>query len=80
MSAASGPLALDLPFDQVIVRAGDRVMGYTIEAFLQLPLPERIRFVLEQSLEFRRGGQAVDRALALRSLREAMAQRFLSRR
>jgi len=62
-----------LPFDKVIVKVDGarRELGPT--ELLELPLHLRVRWLLDDSLEFFRAGKPVDRRLALAALREAQA-------
>jgi hypothetical protein len=62
-----------LPFDRVSIRQGSLWVQLTVEAFLGLPLSERIRLVLSRSIEFYDGDKQVERGSALASLREAAA-------
>jgi hypothetical protein len=56
-------------FDRVIIQLGVERRELSIEEFLHLPLHERVRYVLDRSVEFCLGSTVVDRKLALNSLR-----------
>jgi len=60
-----------LPFDHIRVREGDRDLVLTAQALLALPLHTRVRWLLNDSLEFYRGDERVDRRVALSALRTA---------
>jgi hypothetical protein len=60
-------------FDRVIVQLGVEKRELSIDEFLHLPLHERVRCVLDRSVEFFLGKTAVDRKLALNSLRAMTA-------
>ena len=58
----------ECPFDTVVVRDGAVRRELTLDAFLRLPLPQRIGYILGRTLEFHVRGRPVDRAEALRWL------------
>jgi len=60
-----------VPFDRVTVKQGATLSQLSVDAFLALPLSERIRLVLSRAIEFYHGSQPVDRRVALASLRDA---------
>jgi hypothetical protein len=62
-----------LPFDRVTVRNGASASGesLSVEAFLALPLPTRLRAIFEQRVEFFRNGEPVELQEALRALRSS---------
>ena len=57
-----------LPFDAVVIKRGEARDQYSSYDFLRLPLNDRIQAILERRVEFLRGGQPVDRSVALQSL------------
>jgi hypothetical protein len=59
------------PFDTVIVTQGAEQSRLSAEAFVRLPLSERIRLILGRQVEFLKRGQSVESGLALKSLMEA---------
>jgi hypothetical protein len=61
----------ELPFDTVIVTQGAEQSKLPAEAFVRLPLSERIRLILGRQVEFFKRGQSVERSLALKSLMDA---------
>jgi hypothetical protein len=61
------------PFDVVCIREGDGARRLSCEAFLALPLHERIRHILAREVEFERHGRPVDTKLALAWLRSGAA-------
>jgi hypothetical protein len=65
--------ASTLPFDEVIVKVDGERRELAPTELLALPLHLRVRWLLDDSLEFFQGGQPVDRRLALAALREAQA-------
>jgi hypothetical protein len=62
---------VSLPFDAVFLRNGTSAQGeaLSVEAFLALPLPTRLRAIFEQRVEFFRNGERVEVQEALRALR-----------
>ena len=64
-----------LPFDHIRVREGDKDLVLTASALLALPLHTRVRWLLNDSLEFYRGDERVDRRVALAALRTASTTR-----
>jgi hypothetical protein len=58
-----------MPFDQVIVVDDGMRRTLTVDSFLRMPVHERVRHVLERSVEFFLQGQPIDRKQALASLR-----------
>jgi hypothetical protein len=65
----------ELPFDTVVVTQGGEPRRLSAGAFMSLPLPERINLILGRHVEFMKGGLAVDRSLALKSLMDAARRR-----
>ena len=61
----------DFPFDHIRIREGPTVRILTAEELLALPIHTRVRWLLDDSLEFYRGAELVDRRLALAALRRA---------
>ena len=59
-----------LAFDSVSIVAGEGRRVLSVSDFLDLPIHERVRHILGRTVEFHSGGSAVQRAEALRSLRE----------
>jgi len=57
-----------LPFDAVVISRGEARDLYSSYDFLRLPLPDRIQVILERRVEFLKGGEPVDRSVALQSL------------
>ncbi len=58
-------------FDRVIVVRGDGTeQPYSADEFLALPLHERVKHILGREIRFFMGERPVDRAVALRSLRD----------
>jgi hypothetical protein len=62
-------MAETLPFDEVRVEQ----KAYTVDDFLQLPLHERIRYMLSGMVAFFRDGAQVDQTDALKALRDRSA-------
>jgi hypothetical protein len=60
-----------LPFDGVVVDESGVRKRLTPKEFLALPLPVRVRALLDDSLEFLLNGRPVDRKQALAALRQA---------
>jgi hypothetical protein len=60
----------DLPFDTVIVVEGSSRRVFNAAELLALPLHLRVRWLLDDSIEFRRGTKLVDRREALAALRK----------
>jgi len=58
-----------LPFDHIRLREGAEVRVLTASELLALPLHTRVRWLLDESIEFYRGSRLVDRRLALAALR-----------
>jgi hypothetical protein len=58
-----------MPFDKVKA-AGDHL---TVEGFLALPLPTRVKYILSDSLQFSLDGEPVEKTTALQSLRTQRA-------
>jgi hypothetical protein len=61
----------DLPFDAVVLNQGGKQSQLSAEAFLRLPLPERVRLILGRHVEFLKREEVVDRGVALKSLMDA---------
>jgi hypothetical protein len=61
------------PFDVVCIRDAAGVRRLSCEAFLALPLHERIRHILAKEVEFERFGRAIDTKAALAWLRTGAA-------
>jgi hypothetical protein len=64
----------ELPFDKVRALVGGRNIDLTLEQFLALTLPERIRLILEPSTQFSNDGSALERRIALARLRAFTAE------
>lgn len=63
---------MSLPFDAVLLRNGSAsAEAMSVEAFLALPLPTRLRAIFEQRVEFFRNGERVELQEALRALRSS---------
>jgi hypothetical protein len=62
----------ELAFDLVLVGL-DTPKVYSVEDFLRLPIHERVACLLRHNVDFFKGGQRVDRKVALASLRLASA-------
>ena len=60
-----------LPFDHIRVREQGRERVLSAQELLALPLHTRVRWLLDDSLEFYRGAERVDRRVALAALRTA---------
>jgi hypothetical protein len=60
-----------LPFDHIRVRQEGRDLVLSAKELLALPLHTRVRWLLDDSLEFYRGGERVERRVALAALRTA---------
>jgi hypothetical protein len=58
----------DLPFDSVLIDLGTEQRLLSAYEFMRLPLPERIRYILERRIEFRKGTLTIDRSVGLQSL------------
>jgi hypothetical protein len=69
----------DLPFDTVIVNEAGERRVFTPADLLALPLHKRVRWLLDETLEFRRGSVPVDRRAALAALRRVQASVTLRR-
>jgi hypothetical protein len=65
----------ELPFDSVSVKRDGRLMRMTAQAFLDIPMAERVHIILERAVEFYANGQLLDRGQVLRKLRNAAIQR-----
>jgi hypothetical protein len=64
----------ELPFEYIrITTGGGLVRSLTADEFLVLPLHTRVRWLLDDSIEFYRGSTLVDRRVALAALRRANA-------
>jgi hypothetical protein len=57
-----------MPFDTISLGIGRQL---SVAEFLALPLDERVRSILNREIQFFRGDEPVDRALALKSLMAA---------
>ncbi|HEV8322494.1 MAG TPA: hypothetical protein VG389_12840 [Myxococcota bacterium] len=57
-----------LPFDRVVVRDGGVFLSLSASQFLDLPLHQRVRFILQRDIEFHAGPSAIDTSTALRAL------------
>lgn len=64
-----------VPYDSVTVIRDGRSVRLTAEQFAELPMNERVRAILEKTLQFYSGGQLLDRASVLRELRQAAVHR-----
>ncbi len=73
MSSIGRPASRDVPFDRVVVKDDGVRNEYSVDAFLALPLYQRVAYILERKIEFFAGERMVDRANALRSLRSQSA-------
>ena len=63
---------MSLPFDAVLLRNGSASPeAMSVDAFLALPLPTRLRAIFEQRVEFFRNGERVELQEALRALRSS---------
>lgn len=62
-------------FDTIVVKSNDGHRLLSLNAFLDLPLNERIVYILQRQVEFFADGRPVEREVALRSLRAATAAR-----
>jgi hypothetical protein len=60
-----------LAFDRVFVETTQGREQLTVERFLALPLPVRVRHILSRSIQFFDGPVPVEQKLALASLRRA---------
>lgn len=60
----------DLPFDRVVLKSPDGTKHLTVSAFLNVPLVERVRALLEKRVEFYQHETRLDTNDALRALRE----------
>ena len=59
-----------MSFDRVAIVSTDGVRrNYSVHEFLEMPLNQRVGYILGRSLEFFLGAQPIDRADALKSLR-----------
>ena len=65
------------PFDVVCIREAAGIRRLSCEAFLALPLHERIRHILAREVEFERLGRLVDSKTALAWLRSGAATSML---
>ena len=63
----------ELPFDTVTVTVDGQCRIFSPADLLALPLHTRVRWLLDESLEFRRGPTLVDRRDALAALRIALS-------
>lgn len=52
-------------FDTVVLRNGDRQDTLRADAFLSIPLAQRIRHILEHRVTFYRNGERIDNLVAL---------------
>lgn len=62
-------------FDRVVLAEGVSRRTLSPSEFFELPLADRLRFVLERRVTFFRGQQAIDPRQALASLRRLQAAR-----
>jgi hypothetical protein len=60
-------------FDRVLVRSGADWRVLSPDEFFRLPLPERVRHVIQRTVTFQRGGRPVDQREALAALRRLRA-------
>jgi hypothetical protein len=58
----------DLPFDSVLIDPGTEQRLLSAYEFMRLPLPDRIRYILERRIEFRKGTLTIERSVGLQSL------------
>lgn len=63
-----------LPFDRVLVPQPDGQRELSAQDFLDLPLHERIRMIMQRDLRFYAGGDVVDQSDALKGLRNLQNQ------
>lgn len=64
----------ELPFEYIKIRTPEGlVRSLTADELLLLPLHTRVRWLLDESIEFYRGATLVDRRVALAALRRASA-------
>lgn len=66
-------MSSDVIVDEVRIRRLDGWYPTTLASFYRLPLSERIRHVVERTVEFRRAGETVDPHTALAELRRLSA-------
>jgi hypothetical protein len=66
-------MGAQLLFDRIVVVEDSRKQSYTVEQFLKLPLPARVKYLLDRTAEFFNGQTLVERRLALANLREHLA-------
>jgi hypothetical protein len=65
----------NLPFDQVLIELGPgETARYGAQAFLDMPLHERVSLILGRQVRFLSRGQTVPASQALRALREAASR------
>jgi hypothetical protein len=63
-------MTMELPFDRVLIFQPEGRREMTAGEFLDLPLHERIRIILQRNLEFLAGTHIVERRTALKGLRQ----------
>lgn len=63
-----------LPFDEVHVVRDGLMIVYAVDVFLELPLRERVEYILRQDVSFYMRGVRVDRRHALNALRSLTAR------
>lgn len=65
-----GSGVVQLPFDRIELMKSDGKHALSVDQFCALPLPERLRAVLENRVTFFRGRTLVEAREALKALRE----------
>ena len=56
------------PFERVVLEAEGQRVTYTFDAFLQLPLHQRVQYLMDRTTEFYDGDDLLDRRVVLRAL------------
>jgi hypothetical protein len=64
----------DVPFDRVVITEGGERREMTVAQFVELPLDQRIHYILERTLVFYRGDVEIDRRVALAGIRHLHAK------
>ena len=67
-----------LAFDTVRVTEGDNVRSYSVTEFLDLPIHQRVQYVLSRKIQFLSGSNQVRRGDALQNLRSWELERRAS--
>ena len=60
-----------MPFNRVVLNTGTSSVEMTPDAFMGMPLHDRIRYILAGGVDFFDGAAKINRAAALRALRGA---------